>query len=218
MLTKQSHVSSVLGLIALQLLLACRAVLVPVVLFLSVLLLLMIRHKLRTWRCTCTKTHQQPDESANAAVREQPAWPAFRGYIGAVMMTTWLVTYYNYYPTTAKAAVGMLMCLNVGAGNGRWIMDVRLQCPMPVSLGSGWFHGVAMAVGIVLVVFCVCMPAVIAGILIHQARVGGIGPRPDDGTSKSVGARMAAYASLSYRYADYKVDFGVLNPKSTAQS
>lgn len=103
----------------------------------------------------------------------------------------------------------MMDCFRVGQGNKRWVMDVRLQCPL-TTLQSSSVSRVAVAVGIILTVVCVLIPALLAGVLIHQASTGAQNLSDPDPNSMT--------ATLAYRYADYDVDYGILEKGSGSLS
>lgn len=181
----------------------CRAFVVPVVLWASVMLLQLLWHMylqpawkaLRSGACNqCT------------AICTQGCRRVAPGYIRDLIITSFVVTTYSAYPSVAKVAVSMLMCLQVGTGNDRWILDVRLQCPLPTSSVS-WLTAPALAVGVVLLFLCVAWPAVSAGVLFHQAYKG---TATRDGCSDKHPWVGSWAASLSYRFADYAVDFEAL--------
>lgn len=110
-----------------------------------------------------------------------------------------MVTIYSAYPSIAKVGVGMLTCLQVGTGNKRFVLDVRLLCPLDTSHNS-WVSSVSLAVGIVLTVACVLSPFLLGALLIRQAYKKALAaPDPN-----------SMVATLAYRYADYRVDYEAL--------
>lgn len=195
---------------------------VPLILWASVMLLLLLWHMylepawstLRSCSCKQCKT-----TFTQVCCRLAPGYlwevikqkkQLYRAHVADVTTNGWdrfitslLVTTYSAYPSVAKVAVGMLMCLTVGTGNDRWILDVRLQCPLPSSSVS-WLTAPALAIGIFLLVLCVAWPAFSAGFLFCQAYKGTATP---DGCSATHPWGVSWAARFSFRFADYEVDF-----------
>jgi hypothetical protein len=124
------------------------------------------------------------------------------------------------YITICKVAVGMLMCVK-GLGNSdRWVMDVRLECPVS-NLEKGWALG-ATVVGAVLVCACIAWPVGIAWVLAWECyydrllRVDVASKRvASTSASKQNSGIGAAPQEITHnwvvRYADYDVDYDALS-------
>jgi hypothetical protein len=119
------------------------------------------------------------------------------------------------YPTIAKTAISMLLCVRIGsdadppAAPLRWILDVRLQCPTAPPI-TPW--GVAAIVlGVLLLSVCVGWSVGIAAVLIREARRGNL-LRLGAAGATAAAASTAAHttARLAMRYADYNVDYEAL--------
>jgi len=131
------------------------------------------------------------------------------------------------YPTIARAAIGMLLCVRVSnESSTRWVLDVRLQCPTasPYTL---WAVA-AVVLGVLLLSLCIAWPVGIAAVLVREAHRGNLLRLGAAGaSSRSSGASAAAAAGstaahttarLAVRYADYDVEYEALSTASSETS
>jgi hypothetical protein len=120
------------------------------------------------------------------------------------------------YITICKVAVGMLMCVK-GVGNSdRWVMDVRLVCPV-TNVNQGWALA-ATLVGVLLVCACIAWPVGLAWVLVRECyhdrllRVGASSQRGPSGSPSGTSARVQEIThNWAVRYADYAVDYDALS-------
>jgi hypothetical protein len=117
------------------------------------------------------------------------------------------------YITICKVAVGMLMCVK-GVGNSdRWVMDVRLECPV-TNLEKGWALG-ATIVGAALVCACIAWPVGIAWVLAGECYHNRLLRVDASKRIASASASGAAPQEITHnwvvRYADYDVDYDALS-------
>lgn len=130
------------------------------------------------------------------------------------------------YPTIARAAIGMLLCVRVSNESTRWVLDVRLQCPTaaPYTL---W--GVAAVVlGVLLLSLCIAWPVGVAAVLVREAHRGnllrlgaaGASSRSNGGSATAAAGSTAVHttARLAVRYADYHVEYEALSTASSDTS
>lgn len=131
-------------------------------------------------------------------------------------VTTALATSLFVYLTIARVGFSMLLCVKVG-GSDRWVLDVRLQCPV-VPPYTSWGIG-AILLGVFLLCVCVAWPVGIAWVLIHKAHRGEllrVAPYYKAGAGSAAtagphsGPTVATTARLAVRYADYAVDYDAL--------
>jgi hypothetical protein len=150
---------------------------------------------------------------------------------------TCLVLFFDNYDKTAQTALGMLFCVNVGAGPypWRWVLDVRLPCPWTraATYASQRWQRAAAAVGILLLLVCICFPMLLAWWLYRSVRNGIItsqGRTKDPAFSESSKVDCSCLPSgvrkfmrhslrdvLRFRYADYNIQYDFLR-KPTAEA
>jgi hypothetical protein len=148
-----------------------------------------------------------------------------RTYVIQRLAITWLVLFFDSYDKTAQTALGMLFCVNVGAGPypRRWVLDVRLPCPKYLS--DDWQRA-AVAVGILLLLVCICFPMLLARWLATSVYKGIITSEGRTEVQAFTEGRMFHYGCLSsrvrgfmrhslrdvlrFRYADYNTQYELL--------
>jgi hypothetical protein len=137
---------------------------------------------------------------------------SMRTYVLQRLATTCLVLFFDNYDKAAQTALGMLFCVSVDADPypRRWVLDVRLACPK--YLDVGWQRA-AVAVGILLLLACVCCPVLLAGWLVTRAYKGMI--TPQGSTEVSAPRDSSISRVLRFRYADYNIQYALLR-KPTA--
>lgn len=120
------------------------------------------------------------------------------------------------YITICKVAVGMLMCVKGFSNSDRWVMDVRLECPV-TNLEKGWALG-ATVVGAMLVCACIAWPVGIAWVLARECyfdrllRVDAASKRVASTSASGIGASPQEIThNWVVRYADYDVDYDALS-------
>jgi hypothetical protein len=219
--------------------LPCSAIGIPMVLLATVLIVWMAIHTF--WRCfkcvskpcclpfRCCKGEEkqwEPCSSAAASIE-------MRAYFIQRLAITSLVLFFDNYDKTAQTALGMLSCVSVGSEPypRRWVMDVRLPCPTEFTI-DGW-QKAAVAVGILLLLVCVCFPCLLASWLITMVHKGII---TSEGTShipaskvfrNSNGWRVwrtlrrwlfgrTLRSALRFRYADYNIQYTLLHNPAAA--
>lgn len=133
---------------------------------------------------------------------------------GARFITIVLVISFDFYSTMATYAIGMLMCLELPAGNApprQWVLDVRLQCP--TRRLDLWWGKWALMLGVVLLTLCFVYPLLIAAVLVTRARNGQLDPDSKSAKeSRPAGlwgliTQSSFAANLDFRFADYEVDY-----------
>lgn len=109
------------------------------------------------------------------------------------------------YLTICKVAFGMLMCVKGLGGSDRWVMDVRLDCPV-TNPSEGWQKG-AVAFGSILLFACLAWPIAIAWVLAREVYFGRLLRIPRDDSSPA----EQTTNNWAVRYADYNVDYDALS-------
>jgi hypothetical protein len=152
----------------------------------------------------------------------------FGAYVIQRFAITWLVLFFDNYDKTAQTALGMLFCVNVGADPypRRWALDVRLPCPSTYTT-AGWSKA-AIAVGIILLMVCFCIPILLASWLATRVYRGVITSDGEVEADNPFGLkkvqlflRRSLCNVLMFRYADYNVQYALLRRKwhqSTART
>jgi hypothetical protein len=202
------------------------AVGIPAVLMLSVLIIWVANHTLRRYiKCVpkpcCGSVPELEDSDVTGDKSQRSSAAAdmsLRTYVIQRLAITWLVLFFDSYDKTAQTALGMLFCVNVGAGPHpkRWVMDVRLPCTTAATYNNmellGWQRA-AIAVGILLFLAYICFPMLLAGWLVTQAVKGII--TSQGSTEAPASSDSSISRVLQFRYADYNVQYGLLS-KPTA--
>jgi hypothetical protein len=131
---------------------------------------------------------------------------------------TALATSMFVYISIARVACGMLLCVRIGFSY-RWVLDVRLQCPVDPAASTAWAAW-AVVLGVLLLCACVGWPLGIAWVLIREAHRGRLlrvdGSR---GTLRVLSFAGGAASQLpppttanwAVRYADYAVEYDALS-------
>jgi hypothetical protein len=125
------------------------------------------------------------------------------------------VIVFDFYSTLASYALGMFMCLKMptavsAAVSWHWVLDVRMQCPLQRL--DKWWGKHALGLGIFLLVLCIIYPLVIAIVLVRKALDNTLDPKrsatstPRDHEHDG-GLWGSIASSLSFRFADYNVDY-----------
>lgn len=140
---------------------------------------------------------------------------------------TALATSMFVYISIAKVAFGTLLCVRIGVSY-RWVLDVRLQCP--VGEASAAWAAWAVVFGVLLLCACIAWPLGIACVLVCEAHRGRL-LRVDGSRGMlrvlSSGATAAGggvpsepptTANWAVRYADYAVEYDALISNVAAAS
>lgn len=131
-------------------------------------------------------------------------------YMFKHLIATALVTTFYFYASVARVALGMLFCVRLGQSGHQWVMDVRQACPMY----DPHTHKFALVLGVLALVFCLAWPVSIAAVLFNAAHTGAL-MRQISG--KDCRKRDRARAVLTFRHADYAVDYAEFSgPESKA--
>lgn len=136
----------------------------------------------------------------------------FSAYFWQHTLVAALVIFFEFYSTAASVALGMLMCVKVPAKKAplyRWVMDVRLQCPVDTSCFQPWV-GWAWFIGMILLLFCIWWPLYIAAKLLQQASAGRLCTGAEGTSSTQQNPSVPFSELLAFRYADYDVDYRAL--------
>jgi hypothetical protein len=163
---------------------------------------------------------------------------SFHYYFWEHFFATALVVFFGTYTNLATVALGLLMCVQTDVRTGtnshrkpvqpsntaipnRWLMDVRLSCPIPCK-NSAWAIWANIVGGLLLVV-CIGGPIGIACVLWRQAWKGNlkghitaVASDPDaltKRTHRSIEDHITA--RLAFRYADYNCNYEVLKYSSS---
>lgn len=131
---------------------------------------------------------------------------------------TALATSMFVYISIAKVAFGMLLCVRIGVSY-RWVLDVRLQCP--VGEASAAWAAWAVVFGVLLLCACIAWPLGIAWVLIREAHRGRL-LRVDGScgmlrvlsgatAGSGVASEPPTTAKWAVRYADYAVEYDALS-------
>lgn len=130
----------------------------------------------------------------------------FTEYLRTHSGVTLIVIFFAYYQAFAKAATGMLMCVDAPTGDKRWVLDVRLPCPAAAGYypKAGWAVG-AILLGVAMMVVCIGIPSYFACVLLYRVvcirEVKRVTSAPSS-RSKDPATTLAAW--LTFRYAGYK--------------
>lgn len=145
----------------------------------------------------------------------------FAAYLWDHLAVTLVVIFFSYYQTFAKAATGLLMCVDLGKEQ-RWVLDVRLRCPAAVAFQpkSGWAVGALVLGAFILAVFCIGPPVFFARALWRQASAGGFRQQTTghvDNNAQGLNSRSWVAERLAYRYRDYAIDYAKVAFWTTAE-
>jgi len=221
----------------------CSLFVIPLVLMLTVLAWHAVWSSMCSWILRCfqsragiggsgssqggTKTKQHLSQKQDWLPVAQAGCPpqvnaqrGCRSNLGARLITTVLVIGFDFYSTLATYAIGMLMCLELPAGDAspprHWVLDVRLQCP--TRRLDQWWGVRALVLGVVLLTICIVYPFGIAAVLVTKARNGQLDPDSKSGKKGRPAGRLHKLwglitSNLDFRFADYKVDYDAWSKK-----